>query len=124
MKYSCVAIRIDKEHPIDQLVAAIKKEIDNSSFLIADLTDERPSCYFEAGYAEGIGRPVIYTASEDSVVNPKVKTKIHFDIHMNVNFFSNIEELSQKIRDTIDKNRARLFARPSDGPNISLKLTP
>ena len=44
-KYNCVAIRIDKEHPLDDLVRRIKDEIRRAKFVVADLTDERPSCY-------------------------------------------------------------------------------
>lgn len=65
-----VAIRIDKEHPLEDIVGRIKKEIRSATFIISDLTDERPSCYFESGYAEGIGRQVIYIASKDSVIHP------------------------------------------------------
>lgn len=107
--YNCVAIRIDKEHPIDQLVDQIKKEIRKSLFVIADLTDERPSCYFEAGFAEGLKTPIIYIASEESIFTPGQKSKIHFDIHMNDNFFSNVEELKESIKATIEKNKDRLF---------------
>jgi hypothetical protein len=121
LKYGCVAIRIDKEHPLEQLVASIKQEIKDSIFIIADLTDERPSCYFEAGYAEGLGKSVIYIASEDSVINTKIKTKIHFDIHMTVNFFTNLEELASKITETIEKNRSKLF--PSIDYTKSLGIT-
>jgi hypothetical protein len=80
-KYDAVAIRIDKEHTLDELVKRIKEEIQKSTFVIADLTDERPSCYFEVGYAEALKKPVVFVASKDSVVNPKTPTKIHFDIH-------------------------------------------
>ncbi len=110
LQFNCVAIRIDKEHPIDQLVSRIKEEIKRSSFIIADLTDERPSCYFEAGYAEGLKIPVIYIASEESVIYPGQKTKIHFDIHMNVNFFSNVIELNDKLKKTIEKNKDYLLS--------------
>ncbi|TGL55263.1 hypothetical protein EHQ61_00695 [Leptospira wolffii] len=102
--FECTAIRIDKEFPIEQLVKRIKDEITKSQFIIADLTDERPSCYFESGYAEALGIPIIYIASESSVVNPKEKTKIHFDIHMNILMFSNHKELSKKVKSSIEKN--------------------
>ena len=46
----CYAIRIDKEAPLEGVVDTIKEEIRKAKFIIADLTDERPSCYFEAGY--------------------------------------------------------------------------
>jgi hypothetical protein len=43
----CYAIRIDKEAPLDGLVERIKEEIRKAHFIVADLTDERPSCYFD-----------------------------------------------------------------------------
>lgn len=104
-----VAIRIDKEHPLEDLVGRIKKEIKNSVFVVADLTDERPSCYFEAGFAEALGRPIIYVASKQSVAAPGEKTVIHFDIHMNINFFTNTDELKTKLAGTIKKNKGHLF---------------
>lgn len=104
-----VAIRIDKEHALEDLVGRIKKEIRSAQFVIADLTDERPSCYFEAGYAEALGKKVIYVASKQSVAKPGTKTNIHFDIHMNMNYFSNHEELKEKLSNAIEKNRKDLF---------------
>lgn len=104
-----VAIRIDKEHPLEDLVGRIKKEIRASVFVVADMTDERPSCYFEAGYAEALGRPVIYVASKQSVAKPGTPTKIHFDIHMNIQFFTNHKELKENLGAAIDKNKAALF---------------
>lgn len=104
-----VAIRIDKEHALEDLVGRIKKEIRGAHFVVADLTDERPSCYFEAGYAEALGKSVIYVASKQSVAKPGSKTNIHFDIHMSMNYFSNHDELAEKLKNAITKNRAVLF---------------
>lgn len=104
-----VAIRIDKEHALEDLVGRIKKEIRSAQFVVADLTDERPSCYFEAGYAEALGKRVIYVASKQSVAKPGTKTNIHFDIHMNMNFFTNHDELKEKLTSAINKNKKALF---------------
>ena len=71
----CYAIRIDKEAPLDGLVDQIKKEISKANFVIADLTDERPSCYFEVGYAEALGVPVIHITSKQSVVAQERKRR-------------------------------------------------
>jgi hypothetical protein len=106
----CYAIRIDKEAPLDGLVDRVKEEIRRANFVLADLTDERQSCYFEVGYAEALGVPVIYTASKQSVVNPGTETKIHFDIHKSINFFTNHDELKEKIRRAFDKNKEKLLA--------------
>ena len=108
-KYNCIAIRIDKEFPLDQIVARIKMEIEKSNFIIADLTEERPSCYFEAGFAEALKKPVVYVASENSIINTTTKTKIHFDVHMNVNFFTNHDEMISKIENVIEKNKSILL---------------
>jgi hypothetical protein len=104
-----VAIRIDKENPLEDLVGRIKKEIRAAAFVIADLTDERPSCYFEAGYAEALPRPIIYVASKQSVVRPGTDTRVHFDVHMNVHFFTNHAELKEKLGNAITKNKDKLF---------------
>ncbi len=114
-KMGGIAIRIDKEHPLEDLVGRIKKEINDASFVVADLTDERQSCYFEAGYAEGLHRPILYMASKQSVINPGQTTKIHFDIHMNVQFFTNRKELASKLKDTIKKNKDKLFNIKNSG---------
>ena len=116
-KVGGVAIRIDKEHPLEDLVGRIKKEIRDLAFVVADLTDERQSCYFEAGFAEALPRPIIYVASKQSVLKPGAPTKIHFDIHMNVQYFTNHKELRAKLSEAIDKNKERLFhvEQNSDG---------
>jgi nucleoside 2-deoxyribosyltransferase len=106
----CYAIRIDKEAPLEGLVDRIKEEIRRANFVLADLTDERPSCYFEVGYAEALGVPVIYAASKQSVVSPGTETRIHFDIHKSINWFTNHEELGEKIRRAFNKNKQRLLA--------------
>lgn len=66
----CYAFRIGKEAPLDGLVDRIKDEIRKASFTVADLTDERPSCYFEVGFAEvsawgllSLVRPLLRPAS-------------------------------------------------------------
>jgi hypothetical protein len=115
---NAVAIRIDKEHTLDELVRRIKEEIERATFVIADLTDERPSCYFEAGYAEAMKKPIIFVASKESVVNPKTPTRIHFDIHRNVNFFTNNGELKEKLKLAIEKNRDRLFPKPEEATEV------
>jgi hypothetical protein len=108
---NCYGIRIDKEYPLDELVKRIKTEIEKAQFLVADLTDERPSCYFEAGYGEAKGRQIIYVASDNSVIDPKKETKIHFDIHMTVQFFRNHDQLKRKIKAVFEKNKDKLLEK-------------
>lgn len=53
---------------------AILNSIRNSKFCIADFSQHKNGVYFEAGYALGLGKPVIYCCHEDEF------KKSHFDI--------------------------------------------
>ena len=69
--------RIDKVPTLEKIDNKIIEEIGRSRFLISDMTHgtegARGSVYFEAGYAHGIGIPVIYTCRHDMF------GKLHFD---------------------------------------------
>lgn len=67
----------------DEMIAQIRK----SKFMVADLTGYRGGVYYEAGFAEGLGLPVIYTCHEKWLegVPDKNIEKVHFDInHKNI----------------------------------------
>ena len=53
----------------------LRVEIQTSRFLIADLTHENAGAYWEAGYAEGLGKQVIYTCEKEKFEEQKT----HFD---------------------------------------------
>ena len=53
----------------------LRVEIQASDFLIADLTHDNLGAYWEAGYAEGLGKPVIYTCEKAKFEDEKT----HFD---------------------------------------------
>jgi len=82
----------------------LRVEIQTSRFLIADLTHENAGAYWEAGYAEGLGKPVIYTCEKS-----KFETcKTHFDTnhHLTLQWDSDVstgitEELKATIRATL-----------------------
>jgi hypothetical protein len=53
----------------------LRVEIQSSDFLVADLTHDNPGAYWEAGYAEGLGKPVIYICEKEKFESDKT----HFD---------------------------------------------
>lgn len=57
---------------IDNLMRA---QIRDSAFVLADLTHDNLGAYWEAGFAEGIGKPVIYLCERAKFQ----ETKTHFD---------------------------------------------
>jgi hypothetical protein len=51
--------------------AVIENEIRRCRFLIADLSDDNAGAYWEAGFAEGLGKPVVYVCCANK--------RTHFD---------------------------------------------
>src|SRR3990172_80000 len=80
------AKRVDKHNQGGLLKSEIIKFIESAEIIVAELTNARPNCYLEIGYAMGIDkfRNLILTAREDH--NPesanynKGGPKIHFDL--------------------------------------------
>jgi hypothetical protein len=67
------AIKIDLKESVGDIVDEIIAEIRESRFVVADFTGQRQGVYYEAGYARGMGLPVIWTCRKDDLGN------LHFD---------------------------------------------
>lgn len=67
--------RLDEQPKAGSIDDRMRLEIRRSRFVVADLTHGNQGAYWEAGFAEGLGRPVIYTC-EQKVFDEK---KTHFD---------------------------------------------
>src|SRR5215471_7699262 len=78
--------RIDKHNEGGLLKSEIMAFIEDSDIIIADLTNERPNCYLEVGYAMGRNkfRNLILMAREDhNSDSPNYRPgakKVHFDL--------------------------------------------
>ena len=53
----------------------MRMRIKEARFVIADLTHDNNGAYWEAGYAEGLGKPVIYICEAEKFE----REKSHFD---------------------------------------------
>jgi hypothetical protein len=78
--------RVDRHNRGGLLASEIIAFIEESEILVADLTNERPNCYLEVGYALGVGKftNLVLTAREDhDPESPRHRpggTKVHFDL--------------------------------------------
>jgi hypothetical protein len=80
-----IPVRIDQKEHNNKIDDEIIAEIRQARFVVADFTCgiigegparaavARGSVYYEAGFAQGIGTPVIWTVREDCI------DKVHFD---------------------------------------------
>jgi hypothetical protein len=63
--------RLEHDQKIDDKIIA---EIRRSAFVIADFTGHRGGVYYEAGFAHGLGKRVIFTCRKDAIKD------LHFDV--------------------------------------------
>lgn len=85
-------VRIDKVEHINKIDDEIIASIKSSKFLVADFTGHRGGVYFEAGYALGLGLPVIWTCRKDDL------SELHFDIRQfNCIDWETPEDLSERL---------------------------
>jgi hypothetical protein len=101
------ALRIDsKEHNgkiDDEIMASIRA----SKFLVSDFTGERGGVYYEAGFAHGLGLPVIFMCREG--------TELHFDVRQyNCIFWS-----TDKLEDAQMRLKNRILATLGQGPKLA-----
>jgi nucleoside 2-deoxyribosyltransferase len=95
-------IRIDFEHHNERVDDRIIAEIRTSGLVVADFTQHRGGVYFEAGYALGLGIPLIWTCRKNQI------SKAHFDTRQfNHIVWESKEELKQKLIDRINATHPR-----------------
>jgi hypothetical protein len=85
-------IRIDRKEHNNEITDEIIAEIRNCQFMVADFTGQRSGVYYEAGFAMGLGRPVIWCCHKDEI------GKLHFDTnHKNHIDWQTPEELRERL---------------------------
>ncbi len=90
------AIRMDSVEHNEKIDDRIFAEIRRSGLVVADFTGDRGGVYFEAGYAMGLGIPVIWTCRADYV------DKLHFDTRQyNHIVWDSVSQLRDRLRDRI-----------------------
>ena len=107
------AVRIDQTEHLDKIDDQIIAAIRRAKFLVVDLTEgevakkedgtitggTRGSVYFEAGFAQGLNIPIIFTRRKNS------PGKIHFDIRQYPCIFWNTpQELKSRLASRISAN--------------------
>jgi len=93
-------VRLDDTLRAGLIDDQLRVEIQSADFIIADLTHDNLGAYWEAGYAEGLGKPVIYTCEKGKFE----KEKTHFDTNHHLTIIwdkESPEEAGERLKATI-----------------------
>ena len=86
----------DDDFGFQKIDLKVLSHIKLAEFIIADLTFERPNCYYEIGYAHALNKKVILTAKEG--------TKVHFDIStFPVISYKSMSDLERQLKERLGK---------------------
>lgn len=97
-------IRVDRYEHTNRIDDEIMAQIRRCRFLVADFTGQRNGVYFEAGFAQGLGRNVIWMCHESD------KENLHFDTRQYNHIFYNDDLAKAKAALT-----NRIVAREGEG---------
>ena len=107
------AFKINDKPDVDKIDDEIIGEIRRSRLLVADFTHgssgARGGVYYEAGFAYGLGLPVVRSCRKDIID----KNELHFDVRQHYHV---VWETAYELRDGLEK---RIRALVGEGPNIN-----
>jgi len=99
-------LRMDKAEFNDRIDDEIMASIRSAKFVVSDFSGHRGGVYYEAGFAHGLGLPVIFMCRESDM------KELHFDIRQ----YNCIEWSPYKLEEARDRLKNRILATLGQGP--------
>ena len=90
------AKRVDESNLTKRILPEIMKQVRQSAFVIADVTEHKPNVFYELGFADGVGKEVILVAKKGTV--------LPFDIQdVPVLFWESFTEFEEELKKLVEK---------------------
>jgi hypothetical protein len=101
-KFGVELIRLDQVPKSGLIDMNLRNKIKSSRFIISDLSHQNNGAYWEAGFAEGLGKVVIYSCDKSK------ENDIHFDVRNLYRINYSLESLEQSNEDLINVIQASI----------------
>ena len=93
-------VRVDRQIFDGTITAQIRENIETARIVIIDTTEDRPNCYFEAGYAVAKNKNIIWQRLKAARYKKK---KIEFDIQDYPHIlYTSINDLRTRLHEKIE----------------------
>jgi hypothetical protein len=104
-------LRIDEVEDSEDITAQVLEALARSEIVLCELSNERPNCYYEAGFAHALGRELILVIRHGE--------KKHFDLasHRFIEW-SNLDELAAGLRRRFEAIRQRRTEERKDPESV------
>ena len=91
-------VRVDEEHFTGSVSERIRRNISTCRIVVVDLTEDRPNCYFEAGFAVACGKPMVF----QRLNAPMYKASFEFDLQDYPHIiYGTISDLRKQLHDRL-----------------------
>jgi hypothetical protein len=108
--------RLDENPKAGSISNRMQVQIRRSKYLVAELTYNNPGAYWEAGFAEGLEKPVIYLCEKSFFDDPA--NGVHFDVSQKQGVIweaDKLDEAKEQLKNII-RNTFPEDAKMSDDP--------
>ncbi len=97
------AISVDRNAIQRGISEEIYKRIRQSYFVVADLSHERPNCYYEVGYAHAIGKPVLIICKGGTSIHSNLSHLKHYSFTDGASIIRLLKEKLPSFLETADR---------------------
>ncbi len=115
--FDVVAERVDEQHFSETILERVYRQIENSDFIIAEMTGKNPNVFYEVGYAHAKGK-LCALITQDAADIP-------FDLkhHTHVVYDGSIADLKQKLGPKIQWLKEETAKKKMETINVSVKAS-
>lgn len=112
-EFGLEARKADERHGPGIILEDIKRDIIESKFVIAEITPSNPNVYYELGYSDAVGKPVILLAD-------RKLEKLPFDVSsFRVLFYENSIGGKSQFEEGLRKHINAIMAKDKISPNVA-----
>jgi len=112
-------VRADQAHDAGSITQTILENLETADLVIADLSGHNPNVFYEMGFRQRTGKPIIHLKKHDEIIPFDVSAIRTFDYDLTD--LDSVESIKERLRQTISSFSFELEGGISDNPEESIQ---